>query len=744
MQQPGSSYPPGGPGQAKRRGLFAGKGAEQPAIFGTPGDTRVEAMLASYQQAMMERIEEGLRAIQQTGITLMHEIAGEVWRTARGDKDGVQSSILEGLARDQAIRGLIAHSDERFQALAVRTARLEDTLAQMAESTRALKEVVAQGARALHDAATSPTFQGVEDIRERMVEIEQHLQATFERLDERDRILIGNLQQQIRDHGLVLRQETGRIVEALEGYVKDGVDAMGRLAQHAEQQSEQVGARSEETTQQLAERFAEQAQRLEEQTEAARVRSEEFVRRLIERFAEQARRLEEQTEAARVRSEEITGRLTERFEEQAQRLEAQNDLTLTKSEEITGRLTERFEEQAQRLEAQNDLTLTKSEEIIGRLAGTVGEQIQLMYDRIGIETRALTEAFKSHETWILRTLEASSSRFDEGMEAQVEKVRQASREVAGDLARTFENRVYGLAELVRSDSEVLRRQLRDAAAAQSEEMATALDTRLGRVSEALTAATRWTVEEITGRIGRNFEEMTSRISTEFAETTRRSNEENSRALHGRLDEVVTSIDRNMVRLADTLDSELDRLGQAVGQRAAQAAEAAIEGRFDRTLERLNATIESVGRIGEQVERLERVTEDVMNRNLDDRIGALARMIRSDNRILAERMQTAADQEPAKQALRAVKELQASMPADMVEVMDRRFAALTEQLHRDTQAMAESVAKAGEVIGQKVDRIAAQISQRSDSDMQMVIERMGDAMHALASLGKQDQPRIELE
>ena len=83
MQQSNAPYPPQDPGQPRRRGLFSGKGAVPSS---TPsGDARLEALMAAYQQALAERLEEGLRAIQQTGIKLMHEIAAEVWRTAGGE-----------------------------------------------------------------------------------------------------------------------------------------------------------------------------------------------------------------------------------------------------------------------------------------------------------------------------------------------------------------------------------------------------------------------------------------------------------------------------------------------------------------------------------------------------------------------------------------------------------------------------------------------------------------------------------
>ncbi|MGQ0669619.1 MAG: hypothetical protein ACT4PO_08095 [Actinomycetota bacterium] len=523
-------------------------------------------MLTAYQRAISDRLEEGLRAIQQTGVVLMQEIAGEVWRTAGGSKDGVQAHILESLSRDQAIRGMIAHSDERFQALTARTARLEDTLMTIAETTRALKAVLSDGVKAIQEAADSPALQGVEDVRLRLTEIERHLAATFERLDERDQILVGSLRQQVQEHGSLVQQETGRIVEALEGYVRDGVGAMGHLAQRIEQQTE------------------------------------------------------------------------------------------------------------------------------------------LMYERVGIETRALTDALSSHESWVLRTVEASSSRIEESLDGQVTKIGDATREIAKELTTALEARMYTVAELGRSDSEAIRRELVDAAAAQNAEMARTLDDRLERVSAALTAATRWTVEEMSRRIG----------------------DDTFNALQGRFDDAVSVIDRNMIRVADTLDTELDRLGQ----RTAQAADAAIESRFGETIVRLDAAIESTDRASA---RIESATEAAVARGIEGQIGALARMIRSDNRILAERLEVLADQESAKQTLRAVKELQASLPSEIMDSVDRRFAAL-----------ADALSKSGDALGQKVDRIASRLGESYERDMQSVIERMGDAMHALASLGRGQPTRVDLE
>ncbi len=97
---------------------------------------RTELVITAYQEMIQEQLDEGLRSIQHAANTLMHEIAGEVWRSAGGDKEAVGSTILQELSRDQAIRALIAHSDERFQALAARTGRVEDTMNMLAESVR--------------------------------------------------------------------------------------------------------------------------------------------------------------------------------------------------------------------------------------------------------------------------------------------------------------------------------------------------------------------------------------------------------------------------------------------------------------------------------------------------------------------------------------------------------------------------------------------------------------------------------
>jgi hypothetical protein len=88
----------------------------------------------------------------------------------------------------------------------------------------------------------------------------------------------------------------------------------------------------------------------------------------------------------------------------------------------------------------------------------------------------------------------------------------------------------------------------------------------------------------------------------------------------------------------------------------------------------------------------------------------------------------------------MKELQANLPAEVIDMVERRFASL-----------AESIERSNEMLAKRIDKMAVKIGERYDNDIQVVVDRMGDAMHALASLGKPQtasarpsEPRIELE
>jgi hypothetical protein len=128
--------------------------------------------------------------------------------------------------------------------------------------------------------------------------------------------------------------------------------------------------------------------------------------------------------------------------------------------------------------------------------------------------------------------------------------------------------------------------------------------------------------------------------------------------------VSASVERNLAQLTERIESQLGSVAETVSQRAAEAADIAVASTFENTLERLQASIASLDEMGvslvETVVQSRSQTEERMAEHVDEGLGALAKMIRSDNRVIAQRMSGApsdTDAATAKQVLRAVKELQ---------------------------------------------------------------------------------------
>ncbi len=579
MQESTPANPP--EAQGRTRGLFL----RRSSTSGPTPPTPREPFRGSIELLVDERLEEGMRGIEEQATSLMREIASEMWRASAADVRPEQERIISLLSRDQAIRSLIASSDERFQALAVRTSRLEDYLAQTADSSRSMRDSLAESARVVHEAANSPMLQGVEAVREQLGEIDRRIAETMSFLDERERTLTEGIQQQIVAHGNLITQETSRIVEAMQGYVQGGVEAVGQLAQRVDAQ----------------------IQTMDGLDEAA-----------IERVRETVR------------------------------------------------------------------------EEIGSFAG----QLDLVNERVGLHGREMSQTAQA-------------------------------------LRQAMEQRVYGLAQLVRSDSEAIRGLIERTAEQQGSTVREALgdglagmaaQTREAMVEHA--AATRERMDRIEHLVG----ERVGAIS----------------------DELTATVDREMAMLADRIGEKLAGVTEAVAQRAGDAtAVASVNPDVDRTLERMDRAIDSMERMSaasaasgpsdptDATGRLER--------HVDDRLTSLAKLIRSDNQILSERLSTSAtgtgggDGESAKLALRAVKELQASLAGDVMGSMDRRFQTMADQLHKETQSTAESMVKVAEVMGQKIDRLSVRIDEGYGNDIQIVIDRMGEAIQAMSGRARRGEP-----
>jgi hypothetical protein len=550
MPEMDPSSPAGGALDRAKRRLFPHESGEA-----LPGPVEVDtaALNAAVERIVSARLGDAVDAIQQTASSVMHEIAAEVWRTAGGDKREVQAKILENLARDDALRGLIAHSDDRFQALAVRTGRLEDILERLAADTEIATETLQRSVGALESAVAQPALVEVGDLRERLANVVHQISRALESITERDRILVEAISERVEAHGKVVSDETGRIAQAMEAYVQQGVSALGQLAGRVDAQ---LG-------------------------------------------------------------------------------------------EFQGRFEARVEEQVRLLDG----------------------EMQRLHEQAGIESRDLKGQLEANE-------------------------------------RRTREWIVGLARLVRADAQTLRDEMVRQITAQDETSRRELDRRIEHVTATMETSTDRSIVEISARLRDDTEAALGRI------------EESQRAmLQQRLDDALGTLDRNMIRMGDHVEAQLDRLGDVVGAQAAQAASAVIATRVDEAME------------------LMRSSQADVQKAVEDKITGLARFIRSDNRVLAERVRQLAESDTSRQALRAVKEMQANLPDEIVRVVEMRIEGVADRFHRDIQETTESIAKIGEALERKVEQMTARISQRQDKEMQVVVERMGDAMHALASLNR---------
>lgn len=551
---------------APRRGLFARR-PESSSL--SVSDAQDPVRVVSLDQAVEIRLEEGLHRIEDQTAALMREVASEMWRGSGADTGSEQDRIINFLSRDQTIRSLIASSDERFQTIAVRTARLEDSLSELAESTRAVREAIQLSADAIREIANSPTLHGVEAVRTELEQVERHIAATFTTLQARDQLLTDGIQTRVREHGELIANETARIVEAMEGYVQAGAEAVGRLAQ-------------------------------------------------------------------------------------------------------------RMEDHAVTFTTQDQQIAEHMRETVASQIGPITEQLDLLYERVGIVARA-------------------TGSLQAGVDAM-------GQDRASGIAQMLDERTMGLAQLVRSDSKALHGLVEERMAQQEEVIARALE---------------------------QHAETLIQVTTVQQDTMQRVADEQMIAL---TTATTAAIERNMVRLMEDMDVKLEERLLAIAEVVGQ----------------VRTTVGAMDGIDMMMAESQQATEERLMLHMDDRLTAIAKLIRSDNQVLASKVETAAngaaagtgglssaDSESLRQTLRAVKELEAGLASDMLGTMDRRFQTVSDQLHKETQSTAEAMIKVAEVIGEKIDRLSVRIDQGYGNDIQIVVDRMGDAIRALSRTSRLD-------
>jgi hypothetical protein len=523
-----------------RRGVFRrlDQHADEPLM--TSSEHRISAAL---RRSIDEQLEEGLRALEEQATDLMREIAAEIWRASGSDMRPEQERIVSLLSRDQAIKTLIASNDERFQALALRSARVEDSMNAVAETGRTSRDAIEASLLAIREIADSPTLHGVEGIRTQLEQVEHHIASALATMQERDRAIVETVTDQVQTHGRLLAEETAKVIGAIDAYVQTGAEAMGTLSQRVEEHAEAFAEHDGTISQTVADRVA--------------------------------------TELA-----------------------------------------------------------------------PVAEQLEMLAEQVGMHGR------------------------------DQEQVRAA-------IERLVEARIMGVAQLIRSDSEALRALIEERTDVQVETIRETVDWRMAAFAE-----------RIDEKLGSVAGEVASSVSDTVA-----------------------------AAVADT-----------VAARAAEAAEMAIASSLGATVERMNAGVGAIDGLDAMLAEGQAAVEERMRGHIDDRLSALARLIRSDNQALAStvREQQAItpseplDAELMRQTLRAIKELQAGLADEMQSSVDTKLRSISDQLHKETQSTTESMVKVAEVLGEKIDRLSVRVDEGVGNDMQVVIDRMSDAIQAMTT------------
>jgi hypothetical protein len=204
---------------------------------------------------------------------------------------------------------------------------------------------------------------------------------------------------------------------------------------------------------------------------------------------------------------------------------------------------------------------------------------------------------------------------------------------------------------------------------------------------------------------------------------------------------VRVVDERMSALEHIVEERMAALERAMEQEVlalSTAASASVE----RNVERMSTATGSIEGLDELFAETQQAFAERMMNHIDERVTAIARLIRSDSQALAERMSTAGGAEAAldpeliRQLIRSIKELEAGVASDMTGMVDRRFQTLSDQLHKETQLQTEAMLKIAEVLGEKIDRLSIRVDEGVGNDLHIVVDRMSDAIRAMTTVRRE--------
>ena len=203
--------------------------------------------------------------------------------------------------------------------------------------------------------------------------------------------------------------------------------------------------------------------------------------------------------------------------------------------------------------------------------------------------------------------------------------------------------------------------------------------------------------------------------------------------------ITRAIDQRMSALAQVVEERMDALERTMTEQVL-ALSNATTATMDRNLERMSAAAGQVDGLDGLVAESQLAFQERMLGHIDERMAQIARLVRSDSQALAGKLdemgggpEETLDAELLRSVLRSIKELQAGMASDMLGTLDVRFQQAADQLHREGQEQAEAMLKVAEVLGAKIDRLSVRVDEGVGNDLQIVVDRMSDAIRAMSGV-----------
>jgi hypothetical protein len=188
-------------------------------------------------------------------------------------------------------------------------------------------------------------------------------------------------------------------------------------------------------------------------------------------------------------------------------------------------------------------------------------------------------------------------------------------------------------------------------------------------------------------------------------------------------------------LRETVEERMILVGEALVDKTAEAAQTAIASSIGKSMEGLSASMVSTEGIDPGQPERQQAFEERIRAHVDDRVTAIARLIRSDNQALADRFASGGpasdDAELLRQTLRSIKELHAGLANDVLSSVDRRFQSMSDQLHKETQSTAEAMVTVAERLSDKIDRVSVMVNEGYGNDVAVVVDRMSEAIQAMS-------------